>query len=189
MGRVPASGLNSIYNAASARIKGVEACLEVRPVDGLTLSAQATYSDAKYGRFCQPVSAGDPLADDGLCAPGIADRSGNRLSQAPKWSGGLNLNYTTPVGSAGDIKFNAGYSWESIGYFTAANERALSTNGWDRLDARLGFEIAGGPELYIFGRNLTDRRYVGYGIRGNAALAAASLNEPRIYGAGVRMRF
>ena len=186
---VPAIGLNTIDNAASAKVKGVEASLEVRPVQGLTLSAQATYSDAKYGDFCQPISAGDPIASDPLCAPGFADRKGNRLSQAPQWSGGLNLNYVTAVGSAGDIKLNVGYSWESIGYFTAANERSISTNGWDRVDARLGFEITDGPELYIFGRNLTDRRYVGYSIRGNAALAPASLNEPRIYGAGVRMRF
>lgn len=186
---VPAIGITTIDNAASATVKGVEASLEIRPFDGLTLSGQATYLDASYGSFCQPISGGDPQGSDALCAPGLADRSGNRLSQAPKWSGGLNMNYKLPVGNAGSLRFNAGYSWESPVFFTAANESVVGHSGWNRLDAKLGFQITNGPEFYVFGRNLTDRRYVGYAIRGNPRLLVSSLNDPLTYGIGAKMRF
>jgi iron complex outermembrane recepter protein len=196
-------GITSIDNAANAKIKGVEATFSVVPVSGLTLSAQATYIDAKYDSFCAPVSAGTPaLADppftDAACtiplvAPvaGLtyAQRAGNALNQAPEWAGGLTLDYRTPIGDAGEFNINVGYSWESNVFYTVANEVPLSSGGWERLDARVGFKISSGPEIYVYGRNLTDDRYVGYALRASPTLAPVIANEPRTYGIGIRHRF
>jgi iron complex outermembrane recepter protein len=196
-------GITSIDNAANAKIKGIEATLSVVPVSGLTLSAQATYTDATYDKFCAPVSAGtpallDPPFTDAACtiplvAPvaGLtyAQRAGNALNQAPEWSGGLTLDYRTPIGTFGDLNFNIGYSWESNVFYTVANEAPLSSGGWERLDARVGFSINSGPEVYVFGKNLTDDRYVGYALRASPTLAPVIANEPRTYGIGIRHRF
>jgi iron complex outermembrane recepter protein len=196
-------GITSIDNAANAKIKGIEATLSVVPVSGLTLSAQATYTDAKYDKFCAPVSAGtpallDPPFTDAACTVPLvapvagltfAQRAGNALNQAPEWSGGLTLDYRTPVGSLGDLNLNIGYSWESNVFYTVANEAPLSSGGWERLDARVGFAINSGPEVYVFGKNLTDDRYVGYALRASPTLAPVIANEPRTYGIGIRHRF
>src|SRR3546814_14102203 len=63
---------------------------------GLTLNAQATYSDAHYTRFCETITSGTPGNGDPLCSvnglPG-ADRRGNALNEEPKWSGGVGADY------------------------------------------------------------------------------------------------
>ncbi len=188
-------GVIGIQNAANATVKGFEANLSVTPIEGLTLSGQVTYSDAKYKDFCETLSAAVPQAGDPLCvtAPGAlpqANRSGNRLNQAPKWSGGLSLDYRTQVADAGELSANVGYSWESNNFFSAGNESMLSTGGWSRLDARLSFTIGeDGPEIYIYGKNLTNELFVTYAQRALPNLAPVIYNDPRTYGIGVRYKF
>ena len=62
----------------------------------------------------------------------------------PRWSGGFGVNYATPVSDGVKLKLNANYAFESNSYFTAANERQVSTGGWHRLDARAGVELDNG---------------------------------------------
>jgi iron complex outermembrane receptor protein len=57
------------------------------------------------------------------------------------------------------------------------------------LGARIGLTLHNGPEIYVFGRNLTDKRYISYAARLNAILAPLGISAPRTYGAGVRYRF
>ena len=100
-----------VNNAASSRIKGAEASLVVEPVEFLTLGGQLTYLDAKYSAFCEPITAGSPQGADPLCAAGFADRSGNRLNQAPKWSGSVSANLDVPLAADARLKANLTYSW------------------------------------------------------------------------------
>ncbi len=189
--RLISSLVSRIENVGSARVTGVEAELIVVPVQGLTLSGQVTYSKAIYTDFCEGITAGTPQNADPQCvgtpAP-TADRSGNALNQAPRWSGGIFANYTTPLGSGLRLNLNAGYSWESNSYFTAANEAQVATGGWHRLDARAGLEFANGLEAYIFGRNITDDRHIVMAFRFGAAISAV-VSDPATYGVGLRYRF
>ena len=178
-----------VNNAASSRIKGAEASLVVEPVDFFSLSGQLTYLDAKYNAFCEAVTAGSPQAADPLCSPGLADRSGNRLNQAPKWSGAVMANLDLPLASDVRLKGNMTYSWESNVFFTPPNEPIVSSGGWNRLDAKLGLELSDALEVYVYGKNLTDKIYISYSGRGSPLLAQAGLNDPRTYGAGLRYRF
>jgi len=186
---VTGPGQSAIFNAANAKLSGVEASLAVRPVRGLTLSAQATYLDAHYAKYCQAIGAGAPQGNDGLCSPGVADRSGNKLNLSPEWSGGLNVDYEQPVGNLGSLRANASYSWASQSYFSAVNEAFASTGGWERVDGQIGLQLRNGPELYVYGKNLTDNRYAAYGARIRPGLIIAQFNDPRTYGVGVRYRF
>lgn len=184
---------NLVQNAASATIKGLEGELTVQPTDGFTVGGQITYVDAKYGEYCEALSGGTALMRDPACVttfggPG-GERSGNRLPFAPKWSGGVNANYVVPVAGAGELSFTAGYSFQSNSFFLANNEPLLSTGGWERLDARVGFKLDNGPEIYAYGRNLTDNRYVGSAARTTPAIVLGSVNDPRTYGVGARFRF
>lgn len=186
---VTGPGQSAIFNAANAKMKGIEGSLSVRPVPGLTLSAQATYLDARYSNYCQPITGAAIQGNDGLCAPGIADRSGNRLNLAPEWSGGLNVDYQHLVGGLGELSFNVSYSWESDAYFTAVNEQFAATGGWQRVDARIGLELTNGVEIYAFGKNLTNDRYAMFGARIRPGLLIGQFNDPRTYGVGARYRF
>jgi iron complex outermembrane receptor protein len=183
-------GLTSISNAGAATVEGVELTLSGLVTDSLTLSGQVTYLNAEYDDFCEAISGGTPLNGDPLCStPTYADRSGNRLNLAPEWSGGVSLDYRTRVADAGELSFNLGYAWEDTSYFTAANEAIVSTGGWERMDGRVGFALNDGLEVYLYGKNLTDERYVGLALRGLPTLAPSLVSDPRTYGLGVRYRF
>lgn len=182
-------GLTSVDNAASARVQGGEAALTFNLPGGFSLSGQATYLDAKYRDFCQPISAGDPQAADALCSAGIADRSGNRLNQAPKWSGGVRAGYDGQVGS-GSLSANVTYDFSSSVYYTStANEPLLKSGSWGTLGARIGYTFEDGLEAFVFGKNLTDKRYLGYSARIGPNILYQSFNDPRTYGVGLRYRF
>jgi iron complex outermembrane receptor protein len=187
--QIVATGFNEVQNAASATIKGVEASVATSITQDLAVGAQFTYLDAKYDDFCQPISGGAPIGADPLCAAGSADRSGNRLTRAPQWAGGLNLDYRRTLGSAGQFSIHVNYAWESNSYYSPVNETPMSTGGWDRIGARIGYEFMDGPEVYLYGRNIGKKIYLDSPARNTAFLAPGGISEPRTYGAGVSYRF
>ncbi|MDG2530925.1 TonB-dependent receptor [Caulobacter endophyticus] len=182
-------GLTRVDNAASARLAGLEASIVARLPHGFSIRAQGAYLSARYRAFCQAISAGDPQGDDRLCAPGRADRSGNRLNLAPRWSGGLGLDYVRGLGAG---RFLASLTYEVAGgvfHVGAANERALRADPWGQLGGEAAFRLASGPEAFIYGRNLTDERFLSFAARVAPTSAFLVINEPRTYGAGIRYRF
>ncbi len=181
-------GATVVSNAASATTKGFEVDFSVRPVDGLMLTAQTTYSKAVFGNFCERFSGATPLGSDPQCSPGIAQRRGNTLVQAPRWSGGTSVNYELPIGEAGKINANLTYSFQSKVFYSTANLATASNNGWHRLDAKLGYAFDNGLEIYAYGRNLTDDRYLGF-FYFLGSFQSGVLNDPRTYGVGARFRF
>jgi iron complex outermembrane receptor protein len=189
--RLITSLISRIENAGAASVKGIEADLTINPFQGLTLTGQATYSKGVYTDFCEGITTGTPQNNDAQCAgtpAPTADRSGNQLNQAPRWSGGFSANYETPLSDGVGLKLNASYAFESNSYFTAANERQVSTGGWHRLDARAGVELDNGLEVYAFGRNLTNDRHIVMAFRFGAAVSAV-VNDPATYGIGARFKF
>ncbi|MFM5923510.1 MAG: TonB-dependent receptor [Novosphingobium sp.] len=189
-------GLTRIDNAAGARNQGAEASLEVRLPGGISFGGQVTYLDSKFLNFCQAISAGDPLAADAPCTaitptgtlPG-AVRDGNRLNLAPKWSGGLHAGYEGQIGG-GTLSANVTLDFSTKTYsLSNANEDIFSSGNWGELGARLGYTFGNGPEIYIYGKNLTDKRYISFGTRVNAVIGFQAFNNPRTYGAGVRYKF
>ncbi|KAB2855449.1 MAG: TonB-dependent receptor, partial [Sphingopyxis terrae] len=93
-------GLNSfteIHNGPNARIRGIEADVNIRPVDGLTIAAAAAYTDAKTrNNLC---SIDDPTyqctadPDNSIAAP-----RGTRLPVTPRFNGNATIRYQFPVG-------------------------------------------------------------------------------------------
>lgn len=183
-------------NAGVATIKGLEAELSIRPTEGLTLSGNLTWLDPTYDNFCElvlpsgnTVANGSPVCTDAFGRAGF-QRAGNRLTNASEWQGSVALNYATPIGDLGDLRLNASYSFFTNQSYTPSNEPALSSGNVGRIDARIGFMLAGnGPEIYAYGKNLTNKRYSDYGLRGLAQVALAHSSDPRTYGVGLKYRF
>ena len=101
-------GLNSltqIQNGPDARIRGVEADVSLTPVQGLTLTATAAYTDAKtVTNLC---AASDPKPDCSSIFGTVADPkpnsittpTGTRLPITPQFKGSAVLRYTWEMGS------------------------------------------------------------------------------------------
>ncbi len=183
------NGVTVVQNAAAAVVKGVEGSLTVRPVRGLLLDGHLTYLSATYTDFCQPFLASLPQGRDPTCGAGRADRSGNRLNQAPRWSGGASLSYQTVVTGDATLSLSASYSWESNSFYSTVNEPALSTGRFEKVDARVAVKLDSGPELYVFGRNLTGDRHGAFIARVSGTIAAGGLSDPRTYGVGMNYAF
>ncbi|HWE99879.1 MAG TPA: TonB-dependent receptor [Caulobacteraceae bacterium] len=189
---VTSPGVNQVVNAGAATIKGVEAEISLRPVPRLTLSAQATYAKAVYTKFCETISTTTaPQVNDPLCVGTLgptANRAGNSLPQAPRWSGGTNIVYSLPLGNSRVARFSGTYAAESNAYYQSNNAPQVSTAGWYRLDARAELEFMPGYSVYLFGRNLTDKRYItdGFYYKGSGLV---QLNDPRTFGVGVSAQF
>lgn len=93
-------GLNSfteIHNGPNARIKGIEADINIRPTDGLTISAAASYTDAKTkNNLCaidDPTYQCTADPDNSIAAP-----KGTRLPVTPKFNGNATVRYAFPIG-------------------------------------------------------------------------------------------
>jgi iron complex outermembrane recepter protein len=57
------------------------------------------------------------------------------------------------------------------------------------LGGEAAFQARNGPEVFVYGRNLTDERLLSFAARVAPASAFLVLNEPRTYGGGIRYRF
>lgn len=91
------NGLTEIKNANQASIKGVEADLSLRPIDGLTINGALSLIDAQlsanYCGFVDPMT-GRPVTD---CAAPEAPE-GRRLPVVSDFKGTLTARYEFPVG-------------------------------------------------------------------------------------------
>ena len=88
-------------NVGSANIKGIEADISARPVDGLKLTATMGILDSHFSGFI----VGNISPTTGAIVP--FDYSSNNLIYAPKFSGSLGAEYTMPT-SYGDVVANVG---------------------------------------------------------------------------------
>jgi iron complex outermembrane receptor protein len=88
------------------------------------------------------------------------------------------------------LKGNATYDFStSIFYTGAANETELSSGSWGVLGARISLEIEDGPEVFIFGRNLADKRFLSFSARVGPQSIFNVVSDPRTIGVGIGYRF
>lgn len=93
------------FNAASARVKGIEAEATVKPAEGLTLRGVLGYQDAGYQKYVTPIPAGYNLAS----AP---------LDRAPKWQWALDGTYQVPLNDSFKVSFNGNVNYTGRNLFT-----------------------------------------------------------------------
>jgi iron complex outermembrane receptor protein len=116
----------SVTNAPKAKIKGIEASFDWKPIENLTIRGGATYLDAKYGKGFMLSTVGvNPLAAPGLNTNAdplktylnfdqIQDLSGKQMSRAPDFVANLGADYLAEVGFgsllfAANMKYTTSY--------------------------------------------------------------------------------
>jgi outer membrane receptor protein involved in Fe transport len=90
------NSFTEIHNGPNARIRGIEADINLRPTDGLTITAAASYTDAKTkNNLCDIDDPTYQCTDPGNS---IAADKGTRLPVTPKFNGNATVRYQFPVG-------------------------------------------------------------------------------------------
>lgn len=178
-----------ITNAATARVKGIEAELVAQATPRLTLSANLSYLDAKYRRFptasvpdaLVPFVEDDPRftpGDDDAEDSGLFNASGNRLNNAPRLSYTLSAKYTQPIGR-GEAYLAADYYHQSSTHFDASNAAILREPGYGLVNLAIGYNS---PDrlwnIQLLAKNLLDEDY--FVVRAaNGLVPSAPSGPPR----------
>jgi iron complex outermembrane receptor protein len=119
---------NRLANAGSARIKGIEAELQLAPLSGLLMSASVGYNKAVYTRYLAPDVTGT----------GTQDLSGRSLPYAPRWTASGSVSYETSVSNALKFVISTDWNYRSRVYFDSPNSRPGSDDPRVIGNARIG---------------------------------------------------
>jgi iron complex outermembrane recepter protein len=169
---------NTILNAASSTIKGFEAEVTAVPVNGLTLTASLAYLSAKYKDFLF-------LEPNGT----TTDQSGQRLQNAPKWSGALGFNYKFPLGRM-EGRLGATYTFASEKLLTSIKDVPRSRVQPQHLvNANFDVQINDQISVGVWGTNLFNNRYINSVFDAPGTLGLVNYAPPRQYGASAKFAF
>lgn len=182
--------LEKMLNVPKSRIVGIEGELVVRPLEGLNLSASATYLDTK-------VTSNYTQTPDGQGVYNAAGYTGNFkdsfLPYTPKFSANADFQYEFPIG--GDLNAFVGgtvvYQGKQNATFTTPTLPAVDfvIPGYATLDARLGVSSADERwRVSLYGRNLTDKSYI-TGVSTFLDTRLRYRGRPAIYGLSVQFKY
>jgi iron complex outermembrane recepter protein len=143
-------GVFDIRNAAAATIKGLEIENTTRLGRGVEAGGYVAWLDATYDRYIAVNNAGV-----------TGDVSGNRLNNAPEWSGRLWIEWAADVGRGRRMSLAADATAQSTVFYTPFNDAIQRQSAYGLLGARGEY----GPSsrrwaVALYARNLTDTDYV-----------------------------
>jgi len=139
-----------IRNAASATIAGVEVDAAAAVWRGLQLAGSISWLDATYDAY---IAVG----------PGnvTVDVAGNRLNNAPEWSGSGSAVYELASGRRGTASLRADVSWQGRVFFSPFNDAVETQRAYGLVHLRAGFEPRTRHwELALYARNAANREYI-----------------------------
>jgi iron complex outermembrane recepter protein len=184
-----ASNFTTLLNAAQVEGYGLEAELQARPTQGLTLTAGLSYNrneiqdpNAFVAGCGAPCTVLDPQRPG---SPGIFSINGNQLPQSPRWIANFTAGYEHPVGNGHVYVFTDWYHRSKIQFFLY---RSLEFSDDSLLEGgvRVGYRTDR-FDIALFGRNITNDVSAVGGIDFNNL--TAFVNEPRIWGIEAGIRF
>ena len=143
-------GVFDIRNAAAATIQGVELEASSRIGGGFEAGGHLAWLDATYDQYIAVAIGGV-----------TGDVAGNRLNNAPEWSGRLWIEWTGNLGASGRLTLTADATAQSTVYYTPFNDGIQRQPSYGLLGARAEY----GPRhrrwaVNAYARNLTDTDYI-----------------------------
>ena len=174
-----------LENAATAKIQGLEAELSAQLSPSLRIDGAIGYLDAKFDSFISvdPTRPdGDGVTLDPATGQPAFNLEGNRLPQAPEFSGRLSFEYQTDIRDF-ELTLRGNVSHSTQAYFTAFNQENISRPDLTTLGASASLLLPDGrTRLSITGRNLTDETEMTNAFVATVFTGApilGFLNEPR----------
>jgi len=177
--RIPVNNtsVQIVSNAGEATSQGVELETVWLPTDTLQLTFNATYLDATYDKFDNPVAAIDPTQPENF--------DGNDLNFAPEWRLYAGLQYIQALGDNGDLTFNLDYTYQDDSYSNSPNNDEFELiPDYDLWNARVTFNPASYRwQLSAWIKNIGDDEYLVNHSQASITLVNRSLwGMPRLYG-------
>lgn len=146
---VPFGNLPGLVNIPRSSVRGGEVELVATPVRALRLSAGVTYVDSRVdSHFLTP----DPFG-------GIPDIKGEAFPSTPKWQALADAEYGFQLSDELRAFVGGGLRYRSSTYAAVGLSPSFRIDSYALLDLRAGVE-KGPVRLEVFGRNVTDKRYV-----------------------------
>jgi iron complex outermembrane receptor protein len=180
--QVGAAYVQTLRNAATARIKGVEINGTWNVTDEFSLNFGGTYLHARYTHFPNAV-INVPVTIGGLPAGNVsqqADVSGNTMIGSPEWSANATARYQMAT-NAGHFDASATLYYSTKVYFDVGNR--VNQPSYALVNAALAFRPASYDhvELRAWVRNLFDKSIIQATTIENAA-DSVHYNLPRTFG-------
>jgi iron complex outermembrane receptor protein len=173
-----------IINGGDARARGLELELTAIPARGVTLTANAAYTDMQYTRVDRRLRS--PV--DGTIV----------VQYIPKYTANFSAMYRGPDAIVGDAHLNARLDASFSSATWAGSNARSAVNLLGRIPSRwvfngraglAGFKVAGAEaEISVFGKNLLDNKRKAYSAFLGLAIEATYL-QARTYGVEVSASF
>jgi iron complex outermembrane receptor protein len=167
-----------ISNAGAASIKGLE--VEVAATAGrvVQFAGNVSWLEATYDRYLARGPGGTTF-----------DAAGNRLNNAPEWSGGGSAVYEFATGRSGTASVRGDVSWQSRVFFTPVNDAIETQHAYGLLHLRAGFEPRSRRwEMAVYVRNAGNREYITGTANVPPTAFTARPGEPREWGTQFTVR-
>jgi iron complex outermembrane receptor protein len=149
-----------IQNAGKLRARGLEGNFSLQLSNALAFSGGAAFNDANYTTFrgatCYP---GQTVVQG--CVGGVTDASGNRLVNAPRFSGNLALDYDGLTSAGWRIVGHADVYARGKVNFSANGDPGTTQSSYALANASIGFGNADKSwTASVFCRNCTNKHFV-----------------------------
>lgn len=166
----PPQASSTILNAAKATTEGIEFEGVWIPVEGLTLTGTVGYLHAVYDQFSSGTG------------PGSVDYSGRDLVYSPKWNASIGAEYAfNAFEGVMDASVQYVYNGARWGNYTQAPSERLDAYGL--LNANLSWTPPNGKwTVGLWGRNLTDKKYLSLALDAPPLFTEGLLGAPRQFG-------
>ena len=172
----PTTAVQTLLNVPKSRIYGAEADLTIYAGDMLSVHAGA-------GLLATEIVRGTVSG---------TDVSGNKLANAPGFTGNIGLDFTPMDGDAGTLSFHPALSFQTGQYFEMLNVSRLKQGSYALFSGHIDYESANerwNASLWI--KNATNKQYftsrvdllAGWGMDYN------HVGTPRTYGVTVGTKF
>ncbi len=172
-------------NAGSGTVQGLEVEYQWLPTQNWLISGNLAWLDAEFDEF----GFFDPVLQQNV---DIADEQ--EFTNAPEFSGALNVEYRHPLANAGELSFRVGYSYQSEVTATTEIVRTgavpITQDGYGLISAGVIWRTGGPWTLSLQGTNLADEEYLttGYVIPA-LGVRTGFYGAPRQYSLSARYDF
>jgi len=150
------NNFSTVYNAASAKVHGLDLDVTAVPVRGLTLTGGLSILDSKFGNFPgATLSTPKPTGGNTL---GVFNAKGNNLPLTPKWTANFGADYEMDVGNRKLVL--SGNYYHNDGWYAESDNR-LVQKPYDLFNASatLYLDADENVSVRVWGKNLSNEDY------------------------------
>lgn len=183
----------TLVSIPKSTVKGAEVSATLRPVTGLTLTANGTYVDTRIDRNPVDRATGATVAPtDYLGNP--SNYIGKSFANTPKWQATLDAQYRFPLSASLEayLGTTVTYSSSTFGILPSGNaalDDLVKLPSYTLLDLRAGIEAEDGRwRAEGWGRNVTNKYYLTGTIRASDYFSRFA-GMPATYGISIFFRY